>query len=247
MTTTAPTTTLGPVVQTQQAQQTAAAATRPTTATTSTTASSTDAAQQQIAGTLDSFLRMLTTQLQNQDPISPMETTEFTNQLVGFATVEQAIAQNRRLDQLIGLQSGGRLGEALGYLGHTVEVAGDGFAYTGGEIGLTYSLPRSAHRLAYEIVAETGNVVWRGSAPTTAGRHVIEWDGSTQAGTAAPAGNYQLRVNAVTESGEPVPATTYTTGRVTGAETRNGETVLMIGTAAIALGDVLAVRSDTPS
>ena len=69
----------------------------------------------------DDFLTLLTTQLQNQDPLEPTDTTEFTNQLVLFAGVEQDISQNDNLEQLIGLESANQAVGALNYIGNEVD------------------------------------------------------------------------------------------------------------------------------
>lgn len=219
-------------------------ATSSVAATTATTANSTSLAQQQIGQTLDSFLTMLTTQLQNQDPLSPMNTTEFTNQLVGFASVEQAIGQNQRLDRLIALQSTGGVGQALGYLGRTVEVSGQNFTYSGGTSTVSYSLPQQAEQVAISILNAQGGVVWRGTGATAAGVHTLEWDGSMESGSTATAGTYTLQIDAVDSAGERITASTTMAGRVTGIETRNGETVLMVGSTAVSPSDVTAVRAD---
>ena len=79
--------------------------------------SKTAAAQDKLATDFSQFLSLLTTQLQHQDPLSPMDTTEFTNQLVAFTGVEQQINTNQKLDSLVSLQLGNAMGSALGYVG----------------------------------------------------------------------------------------------------------------------------------
>jgi flagellar basal-body rod modification protein FlgD len=86
---------------------------------------STNAASSTLAGTFDTFLALLTTQLQNQDPLDPMKSEQFTQQLVQFAGVEQSINTNKKLEQLIELQTAGQLNSAVSYMGKTVEVTFD--------------------------------------------------------------------------------------------------------------------------
>src|SRR6202162_6681273 len=103
-----------------------------TTATPTTTTSNTGTAQaaglvgsQQLAGNFNTFLTLLTTQLQNQDPLSPLDTNQFTQQLVQFASVEQQINMNTSLSTLISLQQTAQATSALGFLGATVVVSGN--------------------------------------------------------------------------------------------------------------------------
>ncbi|HZZ11369.1 MAG TPA: flagellar hook capping FlgD N-terminal domain-containing protein, partial [Paraburkholderia sp.] len=77
-------------------------------------------ASQQLAGNFDTFLTLLTTQLQNQDPLSPMDSTQFTQQLVAFSGVEQQINTNNNLQSLIALNQSQQAASAVSYIGHSV-------------------------------------------------------------------------------------------------------------------------------
>src|SRR5580692_12392582 len=96
--------------------------TTPTTSTSSTASAATAASTQQIAGNFDTFLQLLTTQLQNQDPLSPLDTNQFTEQLVEFASVEQQINENSNLQTLISLQQTSAATQAMQFLGSSVTV-----------------------------------------------------------------------------------------------------------------------------
>ena len=98
----------------QTAAKTAAASTTAKTSSSSTSTTTTAAASSKLTQDYNSFLKLLTTQMQNQDPLSPMELTEFTNQLVQFSQVEQQISQNSKMDKLIGLQNNN---QTLGFAG----------------------------------------------------------------------------------------------------------------------------------
>ena len=87
---------------------------------TATSAAKTQAQSVKLAEDFTQFLTLLTTQLQNQDPLNPMDSTEFTNQLVQFSQVEQSINTNQKLDDLLALQLGGLSTVALGYVGMDV-------------------------------------------------------------------------------------------------------------------------------
>ena len=84
-------------------------------------------ARAKLGETVDNFLLLLTEQLKNQDPLSPMDNAEFTNQLVGFSTVEQLITQNEKFDELLGATQGSALQGYVDYIGMEVETPGDTF------------------------------------------------------------------------------------------------------------------------
>src|SRR3546814_13851877 len=91
-----------------------------------------------LAETFDTFLTLLTTQLQHQDPLNPMDTNEFTSQLVEFTGVEQAISTNQKLDALIGLQADMQLNDAVGYIDKLVGADGIILMLQDGDSTITY-------------------------------------------------------------------------------------------------------------
>ena len=99
-------------------------------------AAASEVAGAKLAENFDTFLQLLTTQLQHQDPLSPMESNEFVAQLVQFSEVEQAIASNKSLEKLIDLQNTNQATAAIGYIGQTVEAAGSGAHVSGLAPGL---------------------------------------------------------------------------------------------------------------
>ena len=199
-------------------------------------------ARNQASETYDDFLQMLTTQLRNQDPLSPMEAAEFTNQLVAFSQVEQQIQTNENLNSLIALQSGSGIGEALGYLGHEVEVIGDAFGYDEAPVTIGYGTPNGATDVVVEILNSSGQVVHQERGNTTPGRQELTWDGTATDGTELASGIYRVRVTATTDAEEPVELPTFVRGVVDGAQTLDGETRLLIGGLAVDPSDVLTVR-----
>jgi flagellar basal-body rod modification protein FlgD len=97
-----------------------------------------------LAGDLDSFLLLLTTQLQNQDPLSPLEPTEFTGQLVQFASVEQQIAANSTMEALLAVQNSSLAASVVGFIGTDVEANGSTLPLQNGEASFTYTLANNA-------------------------------------------------------------------------------------------------------
>lgn len=204
---------------------------------------SVDRAETTINQTFDDFLTLLTTQLKNQDPISPMDSSEFTNQLVSFSQVEQQIGTNSRLDQLLEAQSGGQFGQALDFLGREIEVVGDQFNFAGEPVTFGYGTPQDANVVAVQVVDSAGRTVWQQEGDTAFGRHEVEWDGTSLDGSEAPEGQYSIRVTARNAEGEDLEVATFTTGTVTGAESAEGQTTLLLGDVPVAVADVLAVRT----
>ncbi len=203
----------------------------------------TDAATSQLATDFNDFLILLTTQLQNQDPLSPMDTTEFTNQLVAFAGVEQQINTNQKLDSLVALGLGSALGAAQSYVGKEISYVSSEFNHTGTPSKIKYSLGAEAVTSKISIYDEAGKVVYSTEAGKTAGIHNFIWDGSLSSGGKAEAGTYEVKIDALDINGEAVQATSVVTGVVRGTETQNGQIFVLVGDRAVALQNVLNTGS----
>jgi len=195
----------------------------------------------ELAETFDNFLVLLTTQLQYQDPLSPMDATQFTEQLVQFSGVEQSIATNDKLDDLIALQGGNQLSSAVSYIGKSVKADSDLIALQGGSATLLYGLEGSAANTSIRIVNEAGQTVRNIAGDTTPGLHELVWDGLDDQGQPLPDGTYGMVVNAVTADNQPVSVATGTSGRVTGVETQDGDVYLKLGDLLVPLSRIFAV------
>ena len=192
--------------------------------------------------TFDDFLNLLTTQLENQDPLEPLDTNQFTEQLVQFANVEQAINTNVKLDQLIAAQSNSQLTAALDYIGKSVTVEGIGLDLNGGTATVAYDLPSSANSVTITVRDSLGRAVAGLTGPTARGAHEVTWDGTDAQGNQLADGNYTFSVQALDSRGDPVPVTQGSIGQVTGIEVVNGEIVLSMGSMKASLSQILAVR-----
>ncbi|GAB4374249.1 MAG: flagellar hook assembly protein FlgD [Kiloniellaceae bacterium] len=195
-----------------------------------------------LAETFDTFLTLLTTQLQYQDPLNPMDTNEFTSQLVEFTGVEQAINTNKKLDELIALQNGMQLNDAVGYIGKTVGADGIILMLQGGESTVTYDLGANAADVNILIIDELGNTVRTIEGQTGIGHHEITWDGLDDDGDPLEDGLYGFLVTAIDADDKPVPLVQGTQGQVTGIKLVDGEVVLEIGELEVALSDVLTIE-----
>lgn len=214
----------------------------------------TQASTAQLAEDFSQFLTLLTTQLQNQDPLSPMDTTEFTNQLVAFTGVEQQINTNQKLDDLVALQLGNVMGSALGYVGLDASYVSSEF-FSDGEnpVTINYALDGQAVDVSLIIENEAGEQVFQTSGATSAGNQEFIWDGLDNFGNPVEPGTYRIRIDALDIDDNAVGSSTVVEGRVRGVETQNGVVFLLIGERAVTLGNVLNVSepeeptsTDTP-
>jgi len=211
--------------------------------------SKTAQAQTGLAEDFAQFLTLLTVQLQNQDPLSPMDTTEFTNQLVAFSGVEQQINTNQKLDDLVALQLNNALGSALGYVGLNASYVSSEF-FSDGEnpVKINYALDGVAVDADIRILNSTGDVVFEGPGQTAAGSHEFIWDGLDNFGNPVEPGTYNVQIDALDFDDVAVGSSTVVEGRVRGAETQGGLTFLLIGERAVSLGNVLNVSEpDEPT
>lgn len=197
-----------------------------------------------LASTFNNFLLLLTTQLQNQDPLSPLDTNQFTEQLVQFTNVEQSIKTNAKLDQLIALQGANHLTAAMGYIGKTVEVDSVVLDLSDGAATMTYDLASNAEETTIEIIDEAGNTVRTLTVEGTAGRHEVTWDGKDDSGDDLPEGLYGFVVKAVDSEGRTLPVRQGTIGRVTAIEVIDGDVTVSIGELQVSIGRITAIRDD---
>lgn len=196
-----------------------------------------------LAEDFDTFLQLLTTQLQNQDPLEPLKTQEFTNQLVQFAGVEQQINTNDRLDQLVDLQGDGKAATAVSFLGETVEAESNVLALRDGTAPLSYDLENRAEVATIQIADQQGNVVRSLEVDTNAGSHDVVWDGTDANGNELPDGNYVMQLQAVDGDNRTVKGNTFTVGQVQGFEQNNGNIELDLGGFSVRLDEVTSVGS----
>lgn len=214
-------------------------------------AASTSAAVQsgkKIADNFDTFLSILTTQLKNQDPLSPMDSSKFTEQLVQFSQVEQAIATNKNLETAIDLIAAGSTASAVSYIGKEITAEGKVSGLSGGKATWGYSLEGPAVNSSLTIRDAAGDIVYSSSTGETAlGNHEFVWDGKNSTGEQLPDGSYSLEITAINGDGEPVKTTTTASGLVTGVQTNDGEPMLMLGQTEIPLTSVLTIRQPKPA
>lgn len=201
-----------------------------------------------LADNFDSFLLLLTTQLQNQDPTAPMDSDQLTQQLVQFSGVEQQIKSNETLTELVNLMQAEQLSQSVGYLGSEVEVDGDVLQL--GEDGTAkfhYELDNPADTVSVIISDELGQVVATLPGDTGDGRQSITWDGQGDNGSQYTDGLFKVSVLAQTAAGQPVIANTSISGIVDGVELKEGQAMLSVDGILIPLNQIKAVRASAPN
>lgn len=202
-------------------------------------------AGQTLSADMDTFLTLLTTQLQYQDPLDPMDAAEYTNQLVQYSNVEQAIQTNTKLDNLLNLSIYNLGVQAAGYVGKTVQAIGDMMPLDGGVGKATYTLSKNATECTVMVKDSDGKVVYSTVGENSAGAHDFVWDGKNFAGEQMPDGAYQIVVDTKVPSGETsVSVTTTVFGRVTGVASDDSGIYLGLGDAVTSTLDYVVTSRD---
>lgn len=197
--------------------------------------------RQNIADNFDQFLLLLTTQLQNQSPLDPLDTNQFTQQLVQFASVEQQIKTNEMLGSLITSTRAANVSTASSFIGRRIEATGPQAQLADGQAQWTLTLPRAASRAVIEIVDATGSIVATQTRSLQAGEQAFTWDGLTSTGAQAPEGTYAIRVQARDAAGQPIDVSTTFSGVVDALDLTGDEPVLISGGVRVPLGAVTGV------
>lgn len=198
-----------------------------------------------LAGDLDSFLLLLTTQLQHQDPLSPLEPTEFTGQLVQFASVEQSITTNKHMEDLLAVQGASLAASVVGFIGTEVEAEMNLLPVQDGEGNFTYTLSDNAKNVVITIMDDKGNLMHTKAGDIAAGQHEYTWDGKDANGVQVPDGAYMVSVTPIGFSDDPIAVKTVIKADITGVNMESGETMLEANGALIPLDKVLTVNEKT--
>lgn len=210
------------------------------------TASATSKATAALSENFETFLILLTTQLRNQDPLAPVDSTEFISQLSQFAAVEQAISTNRNLEFLLDLVRAQQAASAVNYLGKTIEIEGDTGLLRDGQTEWRYTLFDDAAATTITVTNEAGEMVFSGPGETTAGDHIFHWNGLSNEHEPQPDGLYRIEVSARDEQGGLIAVTTALGGVVSAIETIDGQQMLVVGDKLIPLAGVTLVRETLP-
>ena len=200
------------------------------------------AASASLTDNFDTFLTLLTTQLRNQDPLEPLKSNEFTSQLVEFSAVEQSIATNQNLEQLLNLTFASFAGQAVSYIGKEVTAESPTAVLTDGNAQWDYELDAPAEDATLFITNAAGSLVHQEQVQNISGSQSFVWDGRDGSGRQLPDGEYTLRVIAADAADNQIPVTMKQKGVVSSVGFENNTPVLTVNGSGILLSDVLSVR-----
>ena len=209
-----------------------------------TGSSSLGTSRQTIAENFDVFLQILTTQLRNQNPLDPLDTNQFTQQLVQFTGVEQQLKTNEFLEAMMTATQNASNSEAVSYVGKIVTASGNKSELVDGRASWTFAVEQNANITATVRDME-GNVVYTQHGQVAAGESVFNWDGVGTDGRPKPEGSYSVTIEARNHDGGLIDVATEMTGEVTGVDFSGSEPVLIVGTGRVNLSAVLSVRAKT--
>lgn len=178
---------------------------------------------------LNRFLTLLVTQLQNQDPLDPLDATEFTSQLVQFASVEQQIFQNSNLEKLLNLQETNQISQMVDFIGKRVEYFGQELSLEKGNAEFSYVTPSGVVDANVNISNSAGLNVFFAKGDATAGKHTVIWDGVDKNGNQQSDGKYSVLVSGTDPQGNLVTIEHLMVGSVSGAGVEESQVKLFIG------------------
>jgi flagellar basal-body rod modification protein FlgD len=177
----------------------------------------------------DDFLKLLVTQLQNQDPLNPADSTEFISQLAQFSSLEQLSSVNDNLKIVQLFDQSINNSQAVNFVGKTIKASGSMFELESGETHeIQYQLEEDADAVYVSIVNASGEIVRKIEMDDmSAGDQSVVWDGKDENGNAASAGTYSFSVQAQNSDGEAMATAAYIKETVTGVSYHDGSTYLL--------------------
>jgi flagellar basal-body rod modification protein FlgD len=195
----------------------------------------------------DDFLSLLVTQLQYQDPLEPMDATQFTTQLAQFSELEQMQNVNGQLGYLQLYMASLNNAQAVNFIGKEVVALGNAVYLDEEEeqLNLHYELEDESTHVLVSICDENGQLVRvLGVGAQDSGEHTLTWDGRDDSGSRLTPGTYTFSVTAQDADGNEIAARTYRSGTVTGVTFEDQITYLLLGDEKVAIGEVLRVGSE---
>ena len=206
--------------------------------------SSTASSQQQLATNMNSFLTLLTAQLTHQDPLSPTDTSQFTNQLVLFAQVQQQIDINQNLETLMASQNSSALAASANYLGQGVTAVSTSLPLQDSSATFYYTTPANAASVSAVITDSAGNIIDTMTGDATAGTHSLTWNGANISGGTSTDGTYNLTVTATGTNGSTTQLDTAVSGTVTAVavDPSNNQPQVLLGSLGVDLTNIIEIE-----
>ena len=183
-----------------------------TTTNSSASSSTTSTATSSSATAYNTFLTLLTTELKNQNPLDPTDTSEFTSELISLSGIEQQQQTNATLSSVLSSLNTMSISNGIAYIGKTVEASGDTTPLQSGSANWNYTLSDSAASVQLQVTDSSGTVVATSAGDATSGKHSYSWNGAGSDGTTYSSGDYTLKVTALDSSGKAVATSTTALG-----------------------------------
>lgn len=196
-----------------------------------------------IADNFDTFLNLLTAQLKNQNPLDPLDTNQFTEQIVQFTSVEQQLKTNEYLEALTLSAQNASNTEAVTFIGKHITATGANASLSSGSATWGYEASRTASDTTITIRDSLGSVVHTEERSLSSGSGQYIWDGKDGSGNQFPDGNYSVTINAKDSNGNHVPVTTQITGLVTGVDLSGTDPILITAGAEVKLSSITSVNA----
>lgn len=192
----------------------------------------------------ETFLTLLTTQLQNQDPLEPMDPSEFTNQLVQFTGVEQSIRTNANLEQLVALTNQNELSTAVSLIGKRIEASETRSPLQNGNASWSYSLNEQAEEVTLKVLNDSRITVFSTAGEKALGSHEFNWDGKDASGNSLPDGKYNLLITAKSKSGDNISSQINMIGPVSGVFSRDGVNMVDVEGLSVPISEIISVKRE---
>ncbi|MFD1696288.1 flagellar hook assembly protein FlgD [Roseibium aestuarii] len=213
-----------------------------TSSTGGASASKSTAATTGLLANYDLFLALLTTQVTNQDPLDPLDSSEYTNQLVQYSAVEQSIQTNAHLEDLLASFESSRASAYVSYLGQEVTASGDTTMLRDDNASWQYSVKEAAAGQV-EVRNSLGALVYREEISVEKGKGTWSWNGTTSGGGTATEGAYTVSFELYDAKGNRETVTSQITGVVDEVNMTENSATLKIGDVEVPVTSVQSVRS----
>ncbi len=209
---------------------------------TSNAAAKNAASRTTIAQNFDTFLSILTTQLKNQNPLDPLDTNQFTAQLVQFTGVEQQLKTNEFLEALLLNTQSTTRSDAVSYIGKEVTASGQTAELKDGGAYWAYNAEANVANASVTIKNASGQIVYTEQGSLNAGPGAFLWDGVGSDGSTKPDGIYTIEIKGTNLAGNTVKVSTSSVGIVTAVDFSGKQPMLTVGKNKVALADVTSIR-----
>jgi flagellar basal-body rod modification protein FlgD len=222
----------------------AAVSTAGTQSTAGTTAALGNTALQQLGSNFNSFISLLTTQLQNQDPTSPLDSNQFTSELVQFTGVQQQVATNSSLTQLIALQQTSQVLQSSDLVGHPVTVSSPQLSLQNSSAEISFQA-NGGEQVGVAVVNAAGTPIANGTLTTTSGTNTWQWNGLDTGGNQMPDGTYRVAVETLAANGgAPVAVPFDVVGNATGVSSNGTTSQLSLGALSVPFSAIVSVGAN---